>query len=423
VAVDLALWYIHLGVGLLNNAVYAQSGGVTSVINASAYGTLVAALESEEIDSVFAGMNGIKGILNENLIDLTGETRSEIDKIPYTPGAVFGSCRTRIESDEDFDRLFRVFDAHSIRYFFYNGGNDSMDTAHKIHLRARERGFPLQVIGIPKTVDNDLLETDHCPGYGSAARFTAISIMEATRDLRSMYSDSTKVFIMESMGRHSGWLAASGSLASSDRLHGPQIILLPEVPFKEDSFIEKVEDVIKKEGYCSIVASEALKRSDGSYISTAGYYDAFGNVQLGKIGQYLEKTIRDSLNCKVHLALPDYLQRSSRHIASLIDWQEAVEVGALAVREALRGRSGVMVSILRLSDRPYLKRYSTVDLERVANGTKNLPREFISEDGFYVTEEFKSYALPLIQGEAPNLYLHGLPMYENLARRKAKKLL
>lgn len=407
----------------MNNAVYAQSGGVTSVINASAYGTLVAALESEEIDSVFAGMNGIKGILNENLIDLTGETRSEIDKIPYTPGAIFGSCRTRIESDEDFDRLFRVFDAHSIRYFFYNGGNDSMDTAHKIHLRARERGFPLQVIGIPKTVDNDLLETDHCPGYGSAARFTAISIMEATRDLRSMYSDSTKVFIMESMGRHSGWLAASGSLASSDRLHGPQIILLPEVPFKEDSFIEKVEDVIKKEGYCSIVASEALKRSDGSYISTAGYYDAFGNVQLGKIGQYLEKTIRDSLNCKVHLALPDYLQRSSRHIASLIDWQEAVEVGALAVREALRGRSGVMVSILRLSDRPYLKRYSTVDLERVANGTKNLPREFISEDGFYVTEEFKSYALPLIQGEAPNLYLHGLPMYENLARRKAKKLL
>jgi len=407
----------------VKNALYAQSGGVTSVINASAYGTIVAALESEEIDRIFAGINGIKGILNEELLDLTEETRSEIDRIPYTPGAVFGSCRTKIDSDEDFDRLFRVFDAHSIRYFFYNGGNDSMDTANKINYRAREMGFPLQVIGIPKTVDNDLMETDHCPGYGSAARFTAISIMEATRDLRSMYSDSTKVFIMESMGRHSGWLAASGSLASSDRFHGPQIILFPEVPFNEDAFIAKVDDVIVREGYCSIVASEALKRPDGSYISTAGYYDSFGNVQLGKIGQYLEKTIRDSLKCKVHVAIPDYLQRSSRHIASLIDWQEAVEVGALAVREALEGVSGVMVSIRRLSNRPYLKKYCTVDLERIANGTKDLPKEFISEDGFHVTEEFRSYALPLIQGEAPNLYLHGLPIYENLERRKVEKLL
>ncbi|WP_258367131.1 MULTISPECIES: 6-phosphofructokinase [unclassified Mesotoga] len=405
------------------NAVYAQSGGVTSVINASAYGTIVAALAAEEIDRIFAGVNGIKGILNEDLFDLTEEERSEIDRIPYTPGAIFGSCRTRIESEDDFERLFKVFDAHSIRYFFYNGGNDSMDTAHRINEKADEIGFPLKVIGIPKTVDNDLLETDHCPGYGSAARFTAISIMEATRDLKSMYSDSTKVFIMESMGRHTGWLAASGSLASTDRFHGPQIILLPEVSFDEESFIERVEDVIMKEGYCSIVASEALKRPDGSYISTAGYYDAFGNVQLGKIGQYLERAIREALKCKVHVALPDYLQRSSRHIASLIDWQEAVEVGALAVREALKGESGVMVSILRLSNKPYLKRYSTVDLGKVANGTKDLPREFISEDGFYVTEEFRSYALPLIQGEAPNLYLHGLPIYENLERRKAKKLL
>ncbi|PZC52852.1 6-phosphofructokinase [Mesotoga sp. TolDC] len=417
--------FLNNGGGKLKryNAVYAQSGGVTSVINASAYGTIVAALAAEEIDRIFAGVNGIKGILNEDLFDLTEEERSEIDRIPYTPGAIFGSCRTRIESEDDFERLFKVFDAHSIRYFFYNGGNDSMDTAHRINEKADEIGFPLKVIGIPKTVDNDLLETDHCPGYGSAARFTAISIMEATRDLKSMYSDSTKVFIMESMGRHTGWLAASGSLASTDRFHGPQIILLPEVSFDEESFIERVEDVIMKEGYCSIVASEALKRPDGSYISTAGYYDAFGNVQLGKIGQYLERAIREALKCKVHVALPDYLQRSSRHIASLIDWQEAVEVGALAVREALKGESGVMVSILRLSNKPYLKRYSTVDLGKVANGTKDLPREFISEDGFYVTEEFRSYALPLIQGEAPNLYLHGLPIYENLERRKAKKLL
>ncbi|MDK2943431.1 MAG: ATP-dependent phosphofructokinase / diphosphate-dependent phosphofructokinase [Mesotoga sp.] len=407
----------------MKNAVYAQSGGVTSVINASAYGTLVAALESKEIDRVFAGINGVKGILNEDLYDLTEEARSEIDRIPYTPGAVFGSCRTKIDSDEDFEKLFKVFDAHSIRYFFYNGGNDSMDTAHKISKKAKEIGYELQVVGIPKTVDNDLLETDHCPGYGSAARFTAISIMEATRDLKSMYSDSTKVFIMESMGRNSGWLAASGSLASTDRFHGPQIILLPEVPFMEDSFIAKVEEVVKKEGYCSIVASEALKRPDGSFISTAGYYDAFGNVQLGKIGQYLEKIIRDALKCKVHVALPDYLQRSSRHVASLIDWQEAVEVGALAVREAIRGESEVMISINRLRSKPYLKEYTTVALELIANGTKDLPVEFISEDGFYVTDEFRSYALPLIQGEAPNLYLNGLPMYENLQKIRARKLL
>ncbi|MBN2218723.1 MAG: 6-phosphofructokinase [Kosmotogaceae bacterium] len=407
----------------MKNALYAQSGGVTSVINASAYGTLVAALESKEIDRVFAGINGVKGILNEDLYDLTEESRSEIDRIPYTPGAVFGSCRTKIDSDENFERLFKVFDAHSIRFFFYNGGNDSMDTAHKINKKAKEIGYELQVVGIPKTVDNDLLETDHCPGYGSAARFTAISIMEATRDLKSMYSDSTKVFIMESMGRHSGWLAASGSLASTDRFHGPQIILLPEVPFVEDSFISKVEDVVKKEGYCSIVASEALKRPDGSFISTAGYYDAFGNVQLGKIGQYLEKIIRDALKCKVHVALPDYLQRSSRHVASLIDWQEAVEVGALAVREAIRGGSGVMISISRLRSKPYLKEYTSVALEFIANGTKDLPAEFISEDGFFVTDEFRSYALPLIQGEAPNLYLNGLPMYENLQKTKARKRL
>ncbi len=417
--------FLNSGGGKLKryNAVYAQSGGVTSVINASAYGTIVAALAAEEIDRIFAGVNGIKGILNEDLFDLTEEERSEIDRIPYTPGAVFGSCRTRIESDDDFERLFEVFDAHSIRYFFYNGGNDSMDTAYRISVKADEIGFPLKVIGIPKTVDNDLLGTDHCPGYGSAARFTAISIMEATRDLKSMYSDSTKVFIMESMGRHTGWLAASGSLAGTDRFHGPQIILLPEVPFDEESFIARVEDVIMKEGYCSIVASEALKRPDGSYISTAGYYDAFGNVQLGKIGQYLERAIRETLKCKVHVALPDYLQRSSRHVASLIDWQEAVEVGALAVREAVNGESGIMISIRRLSGKPYLKEYTKTSLEQVANGTKDLPSDFISDDGFYVTEKFKSYALPLIQGEAPNLYLHGLPMYENLQRIKAKKLL
>ena len=252
----------------MKNAVYAQSGGVTAVINASAYGTIVAAFGSRDIARVFAGVNGIKGILNEELFDLTDEKRSEIERIPYTPGAVFGSCRTKLEKDEDFERLFKVFDAHSIGYFFYNGGNDSMDTAYKIHRKAIEMNFPLRVVGVPKTVDNDLLLTDHCPGYGSAAKFTAISIREATRDLKSMYSDSTKVFIMESMGRHAGWLAASAALAGIDQLQGPQIILLPEVAFNPETFLRRIEEVIKTDGYCSIVASEALKGSDGNYLST-----------------------------------------------------------------------------------------------------------------------------------------------------------
>jgi 6-phosphofructokinase len=413
----------YLGGGKMKNAVYAQSGGVTAVINASAYGAIVAALESRDIGRVFAGVNGIKGILNEELFDLTDEKRSEIERIPYTPGAVFGSCRTKLEKEEDFERLFKVFDAHSIGYFFYNGGNDSMDTAYKIHRKALEMNFPLRVAGVPKTVDNDLLLTDHCPGYGSAAKFTAISIREATRDLKSMYSDSTKVFIMESMGRHAGWLTASAALAGIDQLQGPQIILLPEVAFNQETFLRRVEEVIKTDGYCSIVASEALKGSDGNYLSTAGYYDAFGNIQLGNIGQYLERLVRENLKCKVHVALPDYLQRSSRHIASLIDWQEAIEVGAFAVKEVLRGKSGFMVSIDRTCDRPYLKELKCVDLSQVANGTKPLPEDFISEDGFYVSDSFLSYARPLIQGEAPNLFLHGLPIYENMAKVKVRKRL
>ena len=298
-----------------------------------------------------------------------------------------------------------------------------MDTAFKVDSWARKIGFPLRVIGIPKTVDNDLLQTDHCPGYGSAAKFTAISIMEATRDLRSMHTDSTKVFIMESMGRHTGWLAASASLAGLDQFQGPQIILLPEAPFSKERFLSRVEEIIRRDGYCSIVASEALKDDTGNYISTAGSYDAFGNVQLGKIGHYLERLINSELKCKVHVSVPDYLQRSSRHVSSLTDWQEAIDVGAFAVQQALKGQSGKMIAIARTNDRPYLKEYVSVDLSTVANGTKYLPDEFICEDGFYVSEKFISYALPLIQGEAPNLFMHGLPMYESMKKKCVKKRL
>ncbi|AKI97473.1 6-phosphofructokinase [Kosmotoga pacifica] len=406
------------------NLIYGQSGGVTSVINASAYGAIVAALEEAEIENVYAGINGINGVLEEKLIDLTKETKDEIEKIPYTPGAIFGSCRKKLKTEEDFRRLFEVFEAHNIGYFLYNGGNDSMETVHRIALKAREYGYPLKAIGIPKTVDNDLMHTDHCPGYGSAAKYTAISILEATKDLIAMHGDSTQVFIMESMGRYAGWLAASAALAGLNGGTAPQIILLPEVPFDEEKFLSKVEETIVRDGYCSVVVAEALKDSSGNYISTEAYKDAFGNVQLGKIGIYIQKIVRQKLGRKVHTALPDYLQRSSRHIASLTDWREAIEVGAAAVKYAVKdGLSDVMVSIVRDNDYPYLKHYSPVELNGVASAVKYLPEEFIAENGFGVTEKFIEYARPLINGEAPVIYLRGIPVYAKLKRVFVEKKL
>ncbi|OAA31108.1 6-phosphofructokinase [Kosmotoga arenicorallina S304] len=406
------------------NLIYGQSGGVTSVINASAYGAIVAALNNPEIEKVYAGKNGISGILREEFFDLGKEPRDEIARIPYTPGAIFGSCRKKLKTEEEFKRLFEIFDAHNIGYFLYNGGNDSMETVHQIAIKAKELGYDLKAIGIPKTVDNDLMHTDHCPGYGSAAKFTAISILEATRDLESMHTDSTQVFILESMGRYAGWLAASGALANMNGEHGPQIFLLPEVPFDEKKFLSKVEEVIARDGYCSIVAAEALKDSKGNYISTEDYLDAFGNVQLGKIGIYLQKLIRQHLGRKVHTALPDYLQRSSRHVASLTDWQEAIEVGAAAVKFATRdGLTDIMVSIVRDNDYPYLRHYEPVELSGVASAVKYLLKEFISKDGFGVTTEFVEYAKPLIEGEAPVNYMRGIPLYAGLKKVPIEKKL
>ena len=394
------------------NAIYGQSGGVTSVINASAYGVIKACLGIPEIEKLFIGIRGIDGMLNEEFVDITLESKEEIERLPYTPGAIFGSCRTVLKTDEQFERLFRVFDAHDIGYLFYNGGNDSMDTVYKVSEKARELGYPLKAIGIPKTVDNDLMLTDHCPGYGSAAKFTATSMLEATMDLRSMYHASTRVFIMESMGRHAGWLAASGAAASLSTGVGPQIVLLPEVPFDEVRFLSKVEESLGRDGYCSIIASEALKDGEGDFISVTDYVDSFGNVQLGKIGNYLEILINRELGLKVHLSVPDYLQRSARHIASLTDWQEAIDVGATAVKLAAREElTGVMVSIARELDDPYLKLYTTADLGSIAGKTKTMPREYISDDGFGVTEEFLKYVTPLIRGEAPVCYVGGVPEY------------
>ncbi len=409
---------------MAKNLVYAQSGGVTPVINASAYGVISAALNSNSVYKVYAAKNGIQGVLDEELFVLNDERKEEIEKMAYTPGGVFGSCRVKIEMEGQLERIFSVFKAHHIGYFLYNGGNDSMETAFAVSEYAKRIGYDLKVFGIPKTVDNDLMYTDHCPGYGSAAKFTATAILEATRDLKSMSTSSTKVFLMESMGRHAGWLAASSALAHEVEEAAASIILMPEVAFSKERFLSRIDEEIIKRGFCSIVASEALKDEKGHFISDAGYTDSFGNVQLGKISNVLESMIKEDLKLKIHTALPDYLQRSSRHIASLTDWQDAIEVGARAVlwmtKEAMTGK---MVSIVRDMDQPYIRHFEMVDLSKVAGETKTLPRDYIDESGFNITEKFRNYARPLIVGETPNQYMYGVPMYSKLKYQLEKKVL
>jgi len=413
---------------LPKNLLYAQSGGVTPVINASAYGAIRAALTLPQIKEVYAAKNGIQGVLDEELYHLNAENPNEIEKIPYTPGGIFGSCRVKIssrEGDPDWEkleRIFEVFRAHDIGYFLYNGGNDSMETAHAISAYAKENGLDLRVIGIPKTVDNDLLYTDYCPGYGSAAKFTATAILEATKDLKSMSASSTKVFILESMGRHAGWLAASSALSRVNGEAGPSVILLPEIPFSEEAFLTRVEEEIRTKGFCSVVASEALKDDNGDFISTAGYTDSFGNVQLGKICFTLEKIVREKLNVKVHTGLPDYLQRSSRHIASLADWQDAIEAGARSVFWMVHDRlSDMMTVIIRDMSTPYIRHFDFVPLSKIAGKTRTLPAEYIDAEALNVTEGFMEYALPLIKGEAPDNYHLGIPVYANLKYVMEKK--
>lgn len=381
------------------NALYAQSGGVTSVINCSMYGVIKAAFKSEKIDKIYGAKNGVSGLLKEELIDLTQESLGTIEMLKYTPGAVLGSCRHKLKLDEEFKRLFEVFEAHNIRYFFYNGGNDSMDTAMKVHKKAKDMGYELRVIGIPKTVDNDLMFTDHCPGYPSSAKYTAMATFEATLDVRSMSYDSTKVFILESMGRHAGWLAAASALLKTRDEEGPHIILFPEIVFDKERFLKKVDETIRRFGYCTIVVSEGIKDERGNFISDMGMVDVFGNKQLGGVGLRIADMIKNELKLKVHTAIPDYLQRSSRHLSSSVDIQEAIAVGIKAVELALDGESGYMVTIERITDEPYIWDLGKVELKKVAAQTKELPEDFIDSEGFMVTEKFFRYALPLIQGE------------------------
>jgi 6-phosphofructokinase 1 len=313
-----------------------------------------------------------------------------------------------MKTQEDISKLFDVIEKHKIEYFFYNGGNDSMDTAWKVHQEAKVRGVPLKVIGIPKTIDNDLPFTDHCPGYGSAAKYVATSVMEATLDLRSMFVDSTRVFIIEIMGRHAGWLVAAASLGWLNGI-GADLILFPEFPFDKEKFLEKVDEIIRRKGYCSIAVSEGVRYPDGFFVSDMGYTDSFGHRQLGGVGITIAGMIKSELSLKTHVAIPDYLQRSGRHIASKTDIEEAEMVGRKAVQLALDGLSGIMVSIERISNEPYKVDYGTVELNKVADKTKFLPEEFYNE--FEVTEKFIEYAKPLIEGEMPPKFENGLPKY------------
>tara|TARA_B100000809_G_scaffold4748_1_gene4945 strand:+ start:3101 stop:4363 length:1263 start_codon:yes stop_codon:yes gene_type:complete len=398
------------------NAFYAQSGGVTAVINASAAGVIEAAREhNATIGKVYAGLNGIVGALQEELIDTSKESVANIAALKHTPGGAFGSCRYKMKNYEDspleYERLISVFKAHDIGYFFYNGGGDSADTCLKVSQIAEKMGYPIQAIHIPKTIDNDLPLTDCSPGFGSVAKYVATSTREASLDIASMCATSTKVFILEVMGRHAGWIAASAGLAAEKAGDAPHIILFPEIPFSREDFISKVEQIISDKGYCVVVASEGAQYSDGAHISGSINRDAFGHQQLGGVAPTLASMIKQSTGYKYHWALADYLQRSARHIASKTDVDQAYAVGYRAVELAVQGKSSIMVSIERDSAKEYNWSLGEAPLEKVANMEKKMPRSFITKDGFGITQEARDYLQPLIAGEDHPPYKNGLPDY------------
>ena len=401
------------------NALYAQSGGVTAVINASAAGVIeTARANKDRIGKLYAGRNGIIGALREELIDTSKESRATIAALRHTPAGAFGSCRYKLksfaENRREYERLFEVFRAHDIGYFFYNGGGDSQDTANKIAQIGTHLGYPVTCIGVPKTVDNDLPVTDTSPGFGSVAKYVAVSVREAGLDVQSMCESSTKVFIMEVMGRHAGWIAAAGGLAKQEPDDPPHIILLPEVPFDRDRFLARVQATVKRIGYCVIVVSEGAQYPDGKFLAEAGTRDAFGHAQLGGVAPAIAAMVKDGLGYKYHWAVADYLQRAARHIASKVDVEQAYAVGRAAVEFALAGRNGVMPVIVRTSDSPYRWKIDVVALDRIANQEKKMPKSFITRDGFGVTAKARAYLAPLIQGEDYPPYKHGVPQYARL---------
>lgn len=401
------------------NAFYAQSGGVTAVINASACGVIETARKhKDKIGKLYAGRNGIIGALTEDLIDTSKESRKDIAALRHTPGGAFGSCRYKLkgldESRAEYERLIEVFKAHDIGYFFYNGGGDSADTCLKVSQLSAQMGYPLQAIHVPKTVDNDLPLTDCCPGFASAAKYIATSVREASLDVASMAKTSTKIFVLEVMGRHAGWIAAAGGLASDDRCELPIVILFPEITFNRDKFLARVDAMVKKFGYCSVVVSEGVKNADGQFLSDQGVKDAFGHSQLGGVAPTVASIIKDGLGYRYHWAVADYLQRAARHIASRVDVEQAYAMGKAAVELAVAGHSTVMPTVVRMADKPYRWELGVAPLERVANVEKKMPRNFITRDGYGITEKGRAYLLPLIKGEDYPPYRKGLPDYVRL---------
>tara|TARA_B100000965_G_scaffold402139_1_gene427436 strand:+ start:645 stop:1901 length:1257 start_codon:yes stop_codon:yes gene_type:complete len=409
------------------NAIYAQSGGVTSVINATACAVIETARKSRNINKVYAGKNGIIGILKEELIDTSNEELKEIKKLMHTPGGTFGSCRHKLkdsnENKREYERLIEVFKAHDVGYFFYNGGGDSQDTTNKIAQYTKEAGFPVTCIGIPKTIDNDLPFTDNCPGFGSVAKYIATSTREAALDVKSMSQSSTKVFIFEVMGRHAGWLAASSGLAKTKGNSAPHIILLPEVPFNENKFLKKVKEVVKKEDYCVIVVSEGTKYKNGEFLADAGTVDSFGHKQLGGVAPRVAALINTKLGYKYHWAVSDYLQRSARHLSSQVDLDQAYAVGKAAVEFASLGENAIMPIIVRKKSKPYTWEIGKVELSEVANIEKKMPKNFITEDGFGITASCKNYLSPLIQGEARVPFTDGVIRTAHLKNKLLRKKL
>ncbi len=410
------------------NAFYAQSGGVTAVINATACGLIEAARKHKNrIGKVYAGRDGIIGALTEDLIDTSKESAAAIKALRYTPSGAFGSCRYKLKGLEEnrahYERLIAVFKAHNIGYFFYNGGNDSADTAYKVSQISEKLGYPVTCVGVPKTVDNDLAVTDCCPGFGSVAKYVATSIREAGFDVASMARTSTKVFVLEVMGRHAGWITAACGLAAEKAGDAPQILLFPEMTFNQDKFLARVDAVVKKYGYCAIGVSEGIRGADGKFLSESGLKDAFGHAQLGGVAPQIANLVKDKLGYKYHWAVADYLQRAARHIASKTDVEQAYAVGKAAVELALKGRNAVMPVIVRKSNKPYKWTIECADLKDIANKEKMMPRDFITADGFHITEKCRRYLSPLIAGEDYPPYKNGLPSYVKLKNVAVKKKL
>ena len=410
------------------NAFYAQSGGVTAVINASACGVIETARKhKDKIGKVYAGRNGIIGALTEDLIDTSKESAAAIRALRHTPAGAFGSCRYKLKSLEEnlreYERLIEVFEAHNIGYFFYNGGGDSADTCYKVSQLSKKMGYPIQAIHVPKTVDNDLPITDNCPGFGSVAKYIAVSTREASFDVASMAQTSTKVFIVEVMGRHAGWIAAAGGLASTEDTPIPIVILFPEVEFDEKKFLARVDEMVKKHGYCTVVVSEGVRWPDGRFLADTGLKDAFGHAQLGGAATVIAGMVQRELGLKNHWAVADYLQRAARHIASKTDVDMAYAMGKAAVQFALKGHNAIMPTVERVSNKPFKWKVGMAPLSKVANVEKMMPKSFISRDGYGITNKCREYLLPLIKGEDYPPYKDGLPRYVRLKNLAVPKKL